>query len=101
MRLPLRSSPWVGAADRATPGGRVAVYETRDGGASWTARGNGLPQKDSWLTILRQAFGDDGDSPQSLAFGSTSGSVFASGDGGTSWTLAFDRLPQVTSVRFA
>ena len=93
--------PLDGAFDRATPGGRVAVYETRDAGSTWTARGRGLPQRDAWLTILRQAFGSDGGTPQSLAFGSTSGSVFASADGGASWTSAFDRLPLVTSVRFA
>jgi hypothetical protein len=93
--------PLDGMFDRATPGGRVAVYETRDAGASWTARGSGLPQKNAWLTILRQAFGADSGSPQSLAFGSTSGTVFASGDGGASWGTAFDRLPRIASVRFA
>ena len=30
--------------DRVTPDGRVRVYETRDAGASWTARGDGLPE---------------------------------------------------------
>ena len=30
--------------DRVTPGGRVRVYETRDAGSSWTARGEGLPE---------------------------------------------------------
>lgn len=93
--------PLSGAEDRVTPGGCPAVYETRDAGSTWTARGDGLPQRDAWLTVLRQAFGSDDASPQSLAFGSTSGTVFASADGGTTWAAAFERLPQVTSVRFA
>ena len=42
--------------DRVTPGGRVRVYETRDAGAGWAERGEGLPQADAYLTILRLAF---------------------------------------------
>ena len=91
--------PLVGAEDRVTPSGRVAVYETRDAGSTWNARGDGLPQQDAWLTILRQAVGDDG--ARSFAFGSTSGTVYGSADGGATWAAAFDRLPLVTSVRFA
>ena len=42
--------------DRVTPGGRVRVYETRDAGETWTARGDGLPSEHAYLTVLRQAF---------------------------------------------
>ena len=35
--------PLVADMDRVTPEGRVRVYETRDAGASWTPRGDGLP----------------------------------------------------------
>ena len=42
--------------DRVTPDGRVRVYETRDAGATWTPRGDGLPGEHAYLTILRQAF---------------------------------------------
>ena len=49
--------PLVADLDRVTPEGRVRVYETRDAGASWTARGDGLPAENAYLTILRQAFG--------------------------------------------
>ena len=51
--------PLVADMDRVTPEGRVRVYETRDAGASWTARAEGLPDS-AYLTILRQAFGHDG-----------------------------------------
>ena len=37
--------PLVADVDRVTPDGKVRVYETRDAGASWTARGEGLPQR--------------------------------------------------------
>jgi hypothetical protein len=49
--------------DRVTPDGRVRVYETRDAGASWTARGDGLPAPHAYLTILRQAFDRAGEGP--------------------------------------
>ena len=48
--------PLVADMDRVTPDGRVRVYETRDGGSSWTARGDGLPAEHAYLTVLRQAF---------------------------------------------
>jgi photosystem II stability/assembly factor-like uncharacterized protein len=86
--------------DRVTPGGRVRVYETRDAGASWTARGDGLPAEHAYLTILRQAFDrrGEGDSLE-LYFGATSGDVFGSGDAGASWFTAAEHLPPVYSVR--
>jgi hypothetical protein len=85
--------------DRVTPDGRVRVYETRDRGESWRALANGLPQKDAYLTILRQAFCSDGSNPLGLFFGATSGDVFGSSDGGGSWFAAARHLPPVLSVR--
>ena len=48
--------PLAADTDRVTPEGRVRVYETRDAGASWTPRGDGLPPEHAYLTILREAF---------------------------------------------
>jgi hypothetical protein len=94
--------PLSGDFDRVTPGGRVSVYETRDAGSSWNARDKGLPGPDAWLTILRQAFGTRGEGPDlQLAFGATSGAVFASPDAGATWAAAAEHLAPVTSVRFA
>jgi hypothetical protein len=94
--------PLVADMDRVTPDGRVRVYETRDAGASWTERGDGLPQQDAYLTILRQAFARDGSgSSMGLYFGATSGDVFGSTDAGASWFTAATKLPPVHSVRVA
>ena len=91
--------PLNGDTDRVTPEGRVRVYETRDAGASWTARGDGLPQEHAYLTILREAFDRAGDGEGfELYFGATSGDVFASGDAGATWSPAATRLPPVYSV---
>jgi photosystem II stability/assembly factor-like uncharacterized protein len=85
--------------DRVTPEGRVRVYETRDAGASWTARGDGLPQENAYLTVLRQAFDAVGEGPElGLYFGTTSGDVFGSGDAGASWFAAATTLPSVNSL---
>ena len=85
--------------DRVTPEGRVRVYETRDGGASWTARGDGLPQQNAYLTVLRQAFDALGEGPAlELYFGTTSGDVFGSGDAGATWFSAAASLPSVNSL---
>lgn len=85
--------------DRVTPGGRVCVYETRDAGETWTARGDGLPQEHAYLTILRLAFDRAGEGPGlELYFGSTTGEVFGSGDAGRTWFTAAPLLPPVYSV---
>jgi hypothetical protein len=94
--------PLVADLDRVTPDGRVRVYETRDGGASWIERGDGLPQQDAYLTILRQAFAREGSGPSmGLFFGATSGDVFGSRDAGATWFTAATKLPPVHSVRVA
>jgi molybdopterin converting factor small subunit/photosystem II stability/assembly factor-like uncharacterized protein len=91
--------PLVADFDRVTPDGRVRVFETRDAGASWIERADGLPQEDAYLTVLRQAFGQDGHDPLGLYFGATSGEVFGSVDGGATWALVAPHLPPVASVR--
>jgi hypothetical protein len=90
----------VAAHDRVTPGGRVLVWETRDAGASWTPRGEGLPQRDAYLQILRQSFDRAGSGDDlELYFGATSGEIFGSRDAGHSWFGVASRLPAIASVR--
>ncbi|WP_249019649.1 hypothetical protein [Conexibacter sp. S30A1] len=94
--------PLVADMDRVMPDGRVRVYETRDGGASWTPRGDGLPAQHAYLTVLRQAFASRGSGPGlELYFGATSGELFGSGDAGASWRTLAQRLPPVFSVAAA
>ena len=91
--------PLTADADRVTPDARVRVYETRDAGASWTPRGDGLPAEDAYLTVLREAFDWTGRGEAlELYFGATSGELFGSGDAGASWATAATRLPPVFSV---
>jgi len=92
--------PLVADMDRVTPDGRVRVYETRDAGATWTPRGDGLPSEHAYLTVLRQAFDRRGEGEAlELYFGATSGDVFGSPDAGATWRTAAAHLPPVYSVR--
>ncbi|MGB5815888.1 MAG: MoaD/ThiS family protein [Thermoanaerobaculia bacterium] len=91
--------PLASSEDRVTPEGKVRVFETRDRGATWQALSRGLPQQDAYLTVLRQAFCQDGRDPLGLYFGCRTGEVFGSADGGESWGVVADRLPPVLSVQ--
>jgi photosystem II stability/assembly factor-like uncharacterized protein len=94
--------PLKADVDRVTPEGRVRVYETRDAGASWTARGDGLPSEDAYLTVLRGAMDQVGEGPSlELYFGATSGEVFGTGDAGATWFEVTTHLPPVFSVTAA
>jgi photosystem II stability/assembly factor-like uncharacterized protein len=87
-------------SDRVTPDGRVRVYETRDAGATWTPRGDGLPQDHAYLTVLRLAFdrAAGGNGNFELYFGATSGDVFGSADAGATWFAVATQLPPVYAV---
>jgi photosystem II stability/assembly factor-like uncharacterized protein len=91
--------PLTADTDRVTPDGRVRVYETRDAGETWSARGDGLPQQDAYLTVLRLAFDRaSANGSLELYFGATSGDVFGSADAGATWFSAAAHLPPVYSV---
>lgn len=95
--------PLAADVDRTTPESRVRVFETNDGGETWSGREDGLPGRHAYLTVLRQAFCGDGfgGSDLGLYFGATSGDVFGSADGGGTWTTVARHLPPVLSVRLA
>lgn len=91
--------PLAADVDRVTPEGKLRVYETRDRGSNWQPLVSGLPQESAYLTILRQAFCQDGRDPLGLYFGTKSGELFGSADGGTTWHTLMDRLPSIVAVQ--
>lgn len=86
---------------RTSPGGRPAVYRTRDRGESWQRLDEGLPHEHAWLTVLRQAMAVDQRDPAGVYFGTTTGEIFASRDEGEHWQSIARNLPHVFSVEVA
>ena len=86
---------------RISPGGRPAVYVTRDGGRSWQRCDRGLPASQAWFTVLRQALALDGGDPLGLYFGATCGEIWGSTDEGAEWRCLASHLPFVLAVEAA
>jgi photosystem II stability/assembly factor-like uncharacterized protein len=81
--------------------GQAAVWRTRDAGSSWQALRNGLPQRDAYLGVLREAMAVDTHDVPGIYFGTSTGQVFASNDEGETWSEVASYLPPITSVEVA
>jgi photosystem II stability/assembly factor-like uncharacterized protein len=79
--------------------GRLVVTRTRDGGASFETLTAGLPQEHAYDLVYRHALALDADGT-TLAFGSTTGSLWISENAGDSWTLINAHLPPIYAVDF-
>jgi hypothetical protein len=80
------------------PEGKLRVYRSRTGGNEWEALTKGLPQKDCYVDILRDAMAVDSLDKCGVYFGTTGGQVYASADAGDSWAPIVRDLPAVLSV---
>ena len=78
--------------------GRLRVYRSRCGGNEWEALTRGLPQKDCYVNVLRDAMSVDPLEPCGIYFGTTGGQVYVSADGGDTWESIVRDLPAVLSV---
>ena len=78
--------------------GKLQVFRSRTGGNEWEALTKGLPQRDCYVNVLRDAMAVDGLDPCGIYFGTTGGQVYASSDAGDSWTPIVRDLPPVLSV---
>ena len=78
--------------------GKLRVYRSRAGGDEWEALTNGLPQRDCYVNVLRDAMAVDSLDQCGVYFGTTGGQVYASSDAGDSWSAIVRDLPAVLSV---
>ena len=79
--------------------GKLVVTRTDDGGASFEAFDDGLPQSHAYDLIYRHALAVSTDG-QILAMASTTGSLWLSSDAGECWQGVSHHLPPVAAVRF-
>jgi photosystem II stability/assembly factor-like uncharacterized protein len=86
---------------RTCPGAQPAVWRSEDGGGSWKKLAKGLPRKDSWFTVLRDAMDVDELKTPALYFGTTTGQLWMGRDGGEEWTQLFGALPPIHCVKVA
>jgi photosystem II stability/assembly factor-like uncharacterized protein len=80
------------------PDGKLRVYRSRTGGEEWEALTNGLPQRDCYVNVLRDAMSVDSLDPCGIYFGTTGGQVYVSRDSGDRWNPIVRDLPAVLSV---
>jgi photosystem II stability/assembly factor-like uncharacterized protein len=91
--LPIKSD-----SEHFPPEGRLRVYRSRTGGDEWEPLTEGLPQRDCYVNVLRDAMAVDALDPCGVYFGTTGGQVYASADAGQSWAPIVRDLPAVLSV---
>jgi photosystem II stability/assembly factor-like uncharacterized protein len=90
--------PLKGGEFRCPPEGKLAVHESRDGGATWRALRTGLPQENAYMGIYRESMAVDRHDPAGIYFGTNTGKLFGSADEGETWRAIADNLPPVFSV---
>jgi photosystem II stability/assembly factor-like uncharacterized protein len=85
-------------SEHFVPDGKLRVYRSRTGGNEWEALTKGLPQKDCYVNVLRDAMAVDSLDKCGVYFGTTGGQVYGSADAGDNWTPIVRDLPAVLSV---
>src|SRR5688572_24059763 len=91
--IPIKSD-----SEHYPPDGKLRVYRSRTGGQEWEALTNGLPQRDCYVNVLRDAMAVDALESCGVYFGTTGGQVYASTNSGDSWAPIVRDLPPVVAV---
>lgn len=91
--IPIKSD-----SEHYVPDAKLRVYRSKTGGDNWEALTNGLPQKDCYVNVLREAMAVDTLDDCGIYFGTTGGQVYCSPDGGDHWTAINEHFPSVLSV---
>ena len=86
---------------RTSPGGKPSVHVTHNAGRTWQRLDAGLPARQAWWTVKRQAMTSDRRTPVGLYFGTTSGELWMSRDEGRRWSCIARHLPEIYAVEAA
>jgi photosystem II stability/assembly factor-like uncharacterized protein len=78
--------------------GKLRVYRSRSGGNEWEELSKGLPEKDCYVNVLRDAMSVDSLDKCGVYFGTTGGQVYCSANAGDTWKAIVHDLPPVLSV---
>ena len=78
--------------------GKLRVYRSRSGGNEWQELSKGLPERDCYVNVLRDAMAVDALDPCGVYFGTTGGQVYGSANAGDTWAPLVRNLPPVLSV---
>src|SRR5438067_1824862 len=85
-------------SEHYVPDGRLRVFRSRTGGNEWEPLTEGLPQRDCFVNVLRDAMAVDALDPCGVYFGTTGGQVYVSADAGDRWEPIVRDFPSVLSV---
>ena len=82
------------------------MWRSENAGNSWSRLARGLPKKQSYFTILRDAMTIDQLASDQLAspalyFGTTTGQLWIGREGGEKFDCLLDSLPPVHNVKVA
>ena len=75
---------------------QLRVFETKDSGHSWQSISKGLPQKQVFDIVLRQAFVRE---ENLMVFGTNNGNLYITEDDGQQWSCLSSNLAKVTTVQ--
>jgi len=78
--------------------GKLRVYRSRTGGNEWEELADGLPERNCYVNVLRDAMAVDSVEDCGIYFGTTGGQVYISPDAGDHWSPIVRDLPPVLSV---
>jgi photosystem II stability/assembly factor-like uncharacterized protein len=93
--------PLIGAEMRTVPNGTLAVHHSTNGGKTWQMQTRGLPTRDAYHTILREAMSTDTCESAGVYFGAEGGQLYYTRDEGTRWQVLSGNLPPIISVEAA
>jgi len=91
--------PLLADTNRVVPNGALKVWRTRDHGRTWRALTKGLPQKEHYVGVLRDAMAADPLSPAGIYLGTTGGEVFYSATDGGRWEKLPASFPRITTLK--